>query len=752
MKLVGYSDRLSVAPGDAIRFMVSCETERYEAAIVRLVHGDPDPQGPGFVERLLPSAVEGSYPGRRQELHPGSYVRVPDPEPLKTISTLTIQTWVCPTYRSGAEQALVARWSPGGGFALLIDGSGRLTLRLAGRDGRSEEHRVDAPMKLGQWYFAAAAWDEPSRHVRLVQQPTTRWPLDASDTRLSASLEIVPAVREDTPLTFAARLDRSGAASSFFTGKLAGVRLFAQALDEPSLSSLAAGARPHDVAAPMAHWHFGSEARSERVVDLGPHGLHGRAVNLPTRGVTGWNWRGREHHFERAADEYDAIHFHEDDLEDAGWEADFAWTIPDDLPSGVYAARLRAEEAEDYLPFFVRARRNGPHQQSVLLIPLLSYLAYANEHFMADPVRQQDAGIDFRAVLEAASPFIRSHFAYASQQRLLSLYDLHADRSGACYASRLRPLVTMRPHYLKASLRFKSPHQLSEDLCLVYWLESHDFGFDVLTDEQLHHDSDALTPYRVLLTGSHPEYWSEPMLDAVERWRDAGGRMMYLGGNGFYWVTSINPQRPHVIEVRRAAGTRAWMAAPGEYHHSTTGEPGGLWRHRGRPPQRLVGVGFTGQGYDRSSPYRRLADSYDPRAAFIFEGVGDEPIGDFGLHLGGAGGYEVDRADVQLGTPSHALHLASSYGHSDSYQHAIEEVLEIDQLQGARTNPLVRADIVFFETPNGGAVFSVGSISWCGSLPYRGSDNNVSRITGNVLRRFLDPAPFLSPVAESAER
>jgi N,N-dimethylformamidase len=50
--------------------------------------------------------------------------------------------------------------------------------------------------------------------------------------------------------------------------------------------------------------------------------------------------------------------------------------------------------------------------------------------------------------------------------------------------------------------------------------------------------------------------------------------------------------------------------------------------------------------------------------------------------------------------------------------------------------------MVFFETPNGGAVWSTGSIAWCGSLSWNGYDNNVSRLTGNVLRRFLDPRPF----------
>ena len=55
---------------------------------------------------------------------------------------------------------------------------------------------------------------------------------------------------------------------------------------------------------------------------------------------------------------------------------------------------------------------------------------------------------------------------------------------------------------------------------------------------------------------------------------------------------------------------------------------------------------------------------------------------------------------------------------------------------------LVKGDMAYFETPNGGAVFSTGSISYCGSLSHNNYDNNVSRITGNVLRRFLDERPL----------
>ncbi len=57
-------------------------------------------------------------------------------------------------------------------------------------------------------------------------------------------------------------------------------------------------------------------------------------------------------------------------------------------------------------------------------------------------------------------------------------------------------------------------------------------------------------------------------------------------------------------------------------------------------------------------------------------------------------------------------------------------------------NALVRADLAFSPTANGGAVFSTGSIAWACALTCHEYENSVSRVTENVLRRFLDPAPF----------
>ena len=53
MGIAGYADRLSVQPGETIEFMVSSQLPRYEAAIVRLIHGDPNPRGPGIKEEII---------------------------------------------------------------------------------------------------------------------------------------------------------------------------------------------------------------------------------------------------------------------------------------------------------------------------------------------------------------------------------------------------------------------------------------------------------------------------------------------------------------------------------------------------------------------------------------------------------------------------------------------------------------------------------------------------------------------------
>jgi N,N-dimethylformamidase len=283
------------------------------------------------------------------------------------------------------------------------------------------------------------------------------------------------------------------------------------------------------------------------------------------------------------------------------------------------------------------------------------------------------------------------------------------------------------------------------DTHLLHWLDREAQAVDVITDEDLHGEGvELLSRYRCLITGTHPEYWTTPMWQGLRAWLDQGGRLMYLGGNGFYWRCAMHPHWPGAIEVRRAeGGSRYWAEDPGEYHFALTAEYAGLTRRVGLPPHALVGVGTRAIGFETPGWYERTPASFDSRAAFVFEGVdADERIGDFGV-LGAAAGSELDATDVALGTPRHALVLAISRGHGRDLMAVTEDVLMLNPGVSADYNDSLHAEMVLFETPAGGAVFSVGSIQWAASLSHRGFDNNVARISGNVLRRFVDERAFV---------
>jgi len=746
-KILGYSDKISVRPGETISFMVSSiDGQAYDSSIVRIIHGDNNPDGPGFRYEEVATPADGNRAGRLQEALAGSYVVVPDHPLLAGLESFTVQAMIWPTTPGDGAQTLLSRWDEKrkAGFILGLDGAGCVALTLG--DGRGKVQTVSSgkPVVAREWYLAAASFDAGSGQVVVHQVPQTAYGKTDDAAEVAANPGVKPADAAQPLLMAAHRLEDVGRrlrTAGNYNGKIDGPAVTAGVLDRLGLELTLAGRLP-DAAQPalIAQWDFGIGIDGETVTDTSPNLLHGETVNLPVRAMKGHDWTGREMNWQNAPDEYGAIHFHDDDIYDCGWDVDFALTVPAGMKSGLYAARVRIDEnQEDYMPFVVRPPKGKVGAKAVFLVPTASYMAYANEHMPTDA--------SLAEVLTGQLAVLYPNDVFLAENRNFggSCYDTHSDGSGICYTSRLRPILNMRPNYQSWLGGFGSSlWQFNADTHITDWLEAKGFDFDCITDEDLHYEGlAALDGYDVVLTGTHPEYHSVQMWDAMDAFKKRGGRLMYLGANGWYWRVAYHPTKPGVLEVRRNEdGIRAWAAEPGEYYHSFSGEYGGLWRRNGRPPQVMAGTGFTAQGFDISSYYRRQPDADDPRAAFIFEGVPDEIIGDFGLIGGGAAGLELDRADRLLGTPPNALILAASENHTDIYLVVCEEILINYPGQGGQESPLVRADMVFYETAAGGAVFSSSSIAWAGSLSHNGYDNNVSRITENVLKRFLDRTPF----------
>jgi N,N-dimethylformamidase len=734
--LTAYCDQISVAPGDRIRCMVNCEgAKEFRAELQRIVCGDENPDGPGYRADRVPVDLGGPFPARRQAIRPGSYGLVPGDQVPAGLSSFSITVLAWPTTPRKGRQALVA--APGLFFCL--DDAGRLLLELESPGNRIALH-AESPVLERHWHLLGASYDAEAGRLTLLQEPLRRYPrLSAAGEHSRSGADVAWRTRPGA-LTFAAAVDGDGAPSAHYNGKLEAPRLFAGALAADELRRWGLGVEadlPRERL--LAAWDFSRDIPTTEILDVSGNGRHGRLVNLPARAVTGYRWTGECQAWTERPEHYGAIHFHDDDLYDAQWTPDLELQIPTDLKSGVYAFRLSAGNAEYFVPFAVRAPRGGRRAKFAFLLPTASYMAYANHRIGID-YSTTEIGMGRLVELNPTEVFKQEHPEYG-----LSCYEQHNDGSGVMYSSRLRPILDMQP---KQRIWLGGPPsslwQFNADTHILAWLEHLGEDYDVLTDEDLHREgARALEGYRVLITGTHPEYHSAATLDAIEGFTGAGGRLMYLGGNGFYWRVAYHPTLPGVIELRRAeSGIRPWVAEPGEYYHSFTGEYGGLWRRLGRPANRLVGVGMSAQGFDISSPYLRRPGSRDPRAAFIFEGVPGEVIGDHGLIGGGAAGMEVERADTTLGTPPHALVLASSERHTDCYMLVPEELGDPTPDSLGTDCELIRADMVFFETANGGAVFSAGSIAYAGSLWQGGYRTDIARITENVLRRFLDPKPL----------
>ncbi len=738
-ELLGYADPLVVHPGGTVEIKVSSEEAQYNATVVRLLHGDDNPNGPGFKFEEIDSPSNGNYQGHHQDIYLGSYISVPNAPALDAIKSFTIQTWIQPTVPNlGHNQAIAGRWDGSRGYGLFVDKNGRLAFRSSQSDNVNGSLFIEIPLNAGTWYFVVVSYDETNQTASIKQRVAAGW--SGPEAAYDASSIVATSDPSGLDFLIAAGCDGRGTIpkpTECFNGKIEGPRLYRRVLSVDEIDALAAGAAPGSIPGLVAAWDFAAtEPSSEIIADVSDSGLDGIAVNYPMRGLTGHSWDASSLSRVNAPDQYGAIHFHDDDLVDARWDTDFNIKVPEDLRTGYYAVRLLTNEETDYVPFFVSPLPKQAKAPIAFLAPTNTYLAYANGRFLTSGDFDIELLGDLEIEMDPYDLYLMEHNELGA-----SVYDLHSDGSGIAYSSYLRPIVDMRPTHKNGAT--KGPRHYPADLYAINFLEEKGFDYDVITDEDIHfHGHELLDQYRVVITGSHPEYWTSSMLDALEEYLADTGRLMYLGGNGFYWVTAFDPERPNIIEIRRGfAGTRTWQSHPGELELASTGEIGGIWRHVGRAPNSLVGIGFAGQGHDSTAiGYRRTAESHNPRAAFIFEGIDDnETIGEFGLILGGAASDEIDRADLALGTPSHALVIATSAGqHSDSYLVCAEDIAVTTHAIGGTTNPNVRADMVYLETGTNGAVFSVGSINWLSALPYSGYDNNVSRITENVLREFLE--------------
>src|SRR3712207_2813185 len=130
LKIVGYPDRFSVAAGERITFKVSLEEgDHFDARLVRVVHGDVNPDGPGLKFIHVPSSADGRHPGRVQTIDAGSYM-VCDGFPALSAQPFTFLAMLWPTLTRRDDQTLLCQWDPAteSGIHLGMTDGGRLAV------------------------------------------------------------------------------------------------------------------------------------------------------------------------------------------------------------------------------------------------------------------------------------------------------------------------------------------------------------------------------------------------------------------------------------------------------------------------------------------------------------------------------------------------------------------------------------------------------------------------------------------------
>lgn len=677
--LHAYTDRPSAAPGSQIS--VHMAGEGANVSVVRLHHGNTDPRGPGLlcdeVADLGVAATEAA-----PDVVTGSYATASVLEAPRRELTVSVDAW----------------------FDNLNDRNVLLTLPAAGA----------VTVAGGQ----GLQWEDDGRRSPIHRARERCWTrVTVSTTSSTATMttrELTP--RRGAPIETSVARSCSRQPDAILLAAVSGTPVRGGLDAKTTLPVIDVDGSPaarYRVDLPGPQPELLPNLASTRV---GPLSLH----NGPVLGVTDPDWTGCAAGFVDGGRGHQAVRFHADDLLDCGWPPAATWTVPDDAPSGIYAFRLTTG-ATDLVPFVVTpGRRRNP---VTLLLPTFTYLAYANERLGPDMVPDRPTTLPYKP--DARDRWLSLHPQYGR-----SLYDKHDDGTGVHHSGWRRPIPNMRPDYRCEFVR--GARHFGADLYLVHWLEHEGVAFDVITDHDLDADRTALSGTSVLITGTHPEYVSESIVEAIDGHLDRGGTAMYLGGNGFYWVC----ERLHgtdAVEVRRGnAGVRAWDSAAGETT-MLNGQQGGLWLHRRRSSFDLFGAGFVAQGWDDDrvgyalhvpSPFEQLT-----------AGVPQE-FGGGGLNIGGAAGDELDATHPAHSRPGTVV-IATSTGHSDYYHPSCEWIPEHVHGLSGRSNPTIRSEVVVTTDGEHIRTFAVGSIAWASCLSNNGYHNGVATLTRNALALLM---------------
>ena len=366
--IIGYVDPLVISAGHRIAVKVSCGRHNFKSQVLRLGPGFNHPDAPPVKHQPVDSIPPNVHPGRLQFSRPGSFARISSwkGSSLDDVDSLSIRFWCQATLPEGAghDQFLFSSIDSASGFACLLHEAGNLRI-LVGGSTKTHELNFSTKLQRHQWYQMHFTFNLQDRNIKLRAQTKGK---DIGEASIFHEEEQeIPEhtqIASKEPLTIAGdsrktQLSNVPIKSSSFNGKIDGFTLATTSNKKENI---------------LLDFNFSLRMSTDQIEDISGYKCHGELVNAPARAVTGHNWDASQNDWTRASYGYGAIHFHDDDLDDAGWGTDFELEIPSGLKSGCYGVLVDDEHSSDIVPFFIRPDPKAVKVPAVALIfPTFTY-------------------------------------------------------------------------------------------------------------------------------------------------------------------------------------------------------------------------------------------------------------------------------------------------------------------------------------------------------------------------------------------
>jgi hypothetical protein len=388
-------------------------------------------------------------------------------------------------------------------------------------------------------------------------------------------------------------------------------------------------------------------------------------------------------------------------VDGAGWASSFTLTVPAEWPSGIYAAQLTDTieanpELKTYFITFIVRSGPGSEKPIALLAGTNTYQAY---NFWPGEGGTDDSG-SFYA--NCAGQNARSKVSFMRPAPSAMPVSIHAN------CGPTDPNVAYSRNNWKYLENVRTDHMVPGDIRIARWLEKQGYAYSVLTDWDIDRDyaadrnldilNPAVTP--LLIIGTHNEYWSQPMYDALTQYVDRGGNLMVLGGNVLY--------RRVALTADPVSGNR-------------TIENGPTWSLADK--ERLLGIG----GYNGLHSYCTSNLGQFSTSHWAYTTPLTVPTG---VYMGGSGEMKTP-ADQCSQTGNRATAVGWELDYADvRFARSWARLAGLDAVKNL-------SDVFYFQRPSAGSVFVAGSITFGQSLMYDANNSGVmTKLIQNVLSRM----------------